>query len=269
MQERHRNREVNVDEQAETTRRHVLPFIATQLPVEPDLQVLEVGCGEGGNLKPFLDLGCHCVGVDVDLKKIAIANIYFQNHPHRERLRLVADDVYNLRATREGYDLIMLRDSIEHIPSQKRLLKRLPEFLKPQGLIFVGFPPWQNPFGGHQHHLHHPLLSRLPYWHLLPSRPYAAIMRAVGEHAEIINEMLAIKRTGLSIEAFESILNAQEYRVRAVNHFLINPNFEIKFGLRPRFQLSMVSRIPWIRNFLTTTSYYLLSPPVACNRERS
>ena len=38
------------------------------------MTVAEIGCGEGGNLKPFLDLGCHIVGIDIAENKIENLN---------------------------------------------------------------------------------------------------------------------------------------------------------------------------------------------------
>ena len=35
-----------------------------------NFKIFEIGCGEAGNLKPFLDLGCECLGVDLAEGKI-------------------------------------------------------------------------------------------------------------------------------------------------------------------------------------------------------
>ena len=67
MQIRHKNREIYFREQAECTQKYVIPYIEQVLCIKPNLRILEIGCGEGGNLKPFLDLGCYCVGIVVDV----------------------------------------------------------------------------------------------------------------------------------------------------------------------------------------------------------
>ena len=69
MQLRHKNRVIYFHEQSECTRKYVIPYIEQVLPVTPNLRILEIGCGEGGNLKPFLQLGCQCVGVDIDVEE--------------------------------------------------------------------------------------------------------------------------------------------------------------------------------------------------------
>lgn len=262
MQQRHTQREINSGEQSATTAAYVLPFVEAHRAVTPAFRVLEIGCGEGGNLGPFLDRGCAAVGVDVDATRIAVAERHFAAHPHRDRLELLAVDVHALVDTGQqpSFDLVMLRDAFEHIPQQERLLAGLARFLAPGGLVFIGFPPWQHPFGGHQHHLRSALLSQVPYLHLLPRSAYRGAMRAFGESPATIEELLAIRSTGLSIERFERMLRAQGYEVVESVHYLVNPHYEVKFGLAPRRQLEAIRRLPWLRNFVTTTAYYLLRP---------
>ena len=64
MQERHINRDRYFEEQAQTTRKYYIPYIKRIVGDLPE-KVLEVGCGEGGNLLPFAESGCEIVGVDI------------------------------------------------------------------------------------------------------------------------------------------------------------------------------------------------------------
>jgi hypothetical protein len=41
--------------------------------------------------------------------------------------------------------------------------------------------------------------------------------------------------------------------------WLINPVYEYKFGWKPKTQFGIVNAIPFIRNFFTTGSYYLVA----------
>jgi hypothetical protein len=41
-------------------------------------------------------------------------------------------------------------------------------------------------------------------------------------------------------------------------HFLLNPIYEYKFGLKPRVQFSIIKAIPYFRDFLTTCVFYLV-----------
>lgn len=44
---------------------------------------------------------------------------------------------------------------------------------------------------------------------------------------------MEVKETGLSIERFERILKQDGYRIVKMQHYLINPNYEIKFRMKP------------------------------------
>ena len=69
MQKRHTNRERYFEEQAQTTRNYYIPYIKEYTGNLPN-KVLEVGCGEGGNLLPFAELGCDVIGIDIAASRI-------------------------------------------------------------------------------------------------------------------------------------------------------------------------------------------------------
>ena len=121
----------------------------------------------------------------------------------------------------------------------------------------MSFPAWQMPFGGHQQICRSKLASHLPFIHLLPTSLYIGLLRLCNEKQETINELLSIKRTQCSIEAFQKIA-FQEYKIAGQQYYFINPHYEIKFGLKPRKLSSIISAIPYIRNFFTTSCFFIL-----------
>lgn len=260
MQERHSNKEVYFNEQVYTTQKHVIPFVNKHIEVNKEMRVLEIGCGEAGNLKPFLDIGCKCVGIDLNEAKIEQGKIFFENHPNNHLLSLIYDDIYNrLNEFEEEFDLIILRDVIEHIHNQEKFMGGLKHFLKPNGKIYFGFPPWQNPFGGHQQICKSKFLSVAPYFHLLPKFMYAGILKLFGESKGTIENLLEVKETGISIERFERILRKENWITNEKILYFINPNYEVKFKLKPRVVFGFISKIPVLRNFMVTACYYLIS----------
>ena len=76
MQERHINRERYFEEQARTSKKYYIPYIEKIIGELPD-KVLEIGCGEGGNLLPFAEYGCEIVGVDIAALRIEQARTFF------------------------------------------------------------------------------------------------------------------------------------------------------------------------------------------------
>lgn len=259
MQERHSNRSKYFDEQIITTSKYVIPYIEKHKTLNSNTRVLEIGCGEGGNLKPFLDLDCQITGVDLSANKINLGKDLFSKEKNVENISLLCDDIYNLSTDAIGtFDVIFMRDVIEHIHDQERFMTYIKPFLKNDGVFFLGFPPWQNPFGGHQQICKSKFGSKLPYYHLLPTSIYKGVLKLFGETKKTIEALLEIKETGVSIERFERLVTSNQYNTVKKTHFFINPNYEIKFGLKPKKQLELISAIPFLRNFFTTAVYYLL-----------
>jgi SAM-dependent methyltransferase len=254
MQERHKDRLRYFNEQAYTTLKYVIPFIERHLKVTPQMDVLEIGCGEGGNMKPFLDMGCKVTGIDLDASQIDNAKRFYSSHPNNSNLDLLCADIYDTESIDRKFDIIIIRDVVEHIPCQERFLPYIKRFVKDGGIIFVGFPPWQNPFGGHQQACDNKILSHTPWIHLLPIPIYSFLLRKGGVNPE---PLIDIKRTGISLERFKKIVSSSDYEIKEEVLYFINPNYEVKFNLSPAILWKFLN-IPYIRNFYTTCGYYLL-----------
>ena len=145
MQERHKNKLQYFKEQGLTTQKFVLPFISDLVNIDENTTVLEIGCAEAGNLIPFVDLGCKVTGIDISCGRIELAKEFYKDHKNRNNLQLICEDIYNVNPEKK-YDVIIMRDVIEHIPNQEKFMRFAKEFLKEDGKFFLGFPPWQKPF---------------------------------------------------------------------------------------------------------------------------
>lgn len=260
MFEFHADRKKYFDIQVDNATKYVLPFIEKVYPIKAGMRVLEIGCGEAGVLKPFIDRGCTAVGVEFDLVRVALAKDFLKQEVDNGTISFIGKDIYLVDADKElggKFDIIILKDVIEHIHDQPKLMKEMQRFLLPKGCIFFGFPPWQMPFGGHQQICQNKLLSKLPYYHLLPKFLYNFLLNTAKENTA---ELMEIRDTRISIEKFESMSNTTGYSVINKTHFLFNPIYEYKFGVKARKQLPIIRNIPWLRNFVTTCVYYLITP---------
>ena len=81
MQARQFDRKQYFQEQSYTTEKFVIPYIRDIMQITSDIKIAEIGCGEGGNLKPFLDKGCSVVDIDLSDWKISQGVKFFENHP--------------------------------------------------------------------------------------------------------------------------------------------------------------------------------------------
>lgn len=259
MFEFHKDRKRYFEIQLLNAETYVIPFIDKVFPILAEMRVLEIGCGEGGVLKAFLNKGCSGVGVELEAGRVENGKLWLQEDIVSGKLSFLIKDIYSVTEKELGnFDIIVLKDVIEHIHDQAKLIRQLKNFPTPTGVIFFGFPPWQMPFGGHQQMCRIKKLSKVPYFHLLPTFLYKKILKAFNE--PIINDLLEIKQTGISIEKFERIVKRENYKIIAKLHYLINPIYQWKFGWQPKIQYSVISRMPVLRNFFTTCVFYLITP---------
>jgi SAM-dependent methyltransferase len=257
MEERHRNRELYFKEQYTTLDTYILPFIEEFKPITKETQVLEIGCGYGGNLLPFLDKGCQVTGVDIREQSIEDAKRLLEIDK-RDNLTLIAADIYDAKELEGKFDVIFMKDTLEHIPNQEKFIPLMKTFLKDDGVIFQGFPPWCNPFGGHQQMCESRFLSKLPWFHLTPRFMFKGIMKLFGEKDITIQGLLTdVYDTRISIQRFKRICRKNGLKIVKQDLYFINPNYEVKFKLKPRKVLP-VFNIPVLRDFYTTTGYYIL-----------
>lgn len=262
MFEYHKDKKRYFDIQYRTAKDHILPFLGELFETGTPKKVLEIGCAEAGVLKAFTELGHSCVGIELNPKRIELAEVFMKDELASGKIRFIAKNIYDIDVAQDighAFDLVILKDVIEHIHDQERFMKELHQFLNPGGMVFFGFPPWQMPFGGHQQVARNKFLSVLPYYHLLPRPLYKMILKAFGESPSNVEGLLEIKDTGISIERFERIVKRSGYSMLKRKLFLFNPIYEFKFGLKAREQFRILSAIPYFRNYCTTCAYYVIN----------
>jgi len=255
MQERQLNRRQYFKELAVTSKKYFIPYIQQYKNVCKGMNVLEIGCGDGGNLLPFSQMGCHVTGCDMAECRIKDAQRFFDEE--KAEGRFIASDVFLLKDLEHQFDLIICHDVIEHIMDKKDFIHKCKSLLNSGGVIFMSFPAWQMPFGGHQQICKSRILSHLPFFHLLPTPVYKALLKLNHEDDGCIRELLSIKKTKCPIELFERVAKEDFYIVNWTPWF-INPHYEIKFGLSPKRLYRFIGHIPYVRNFFTTSSFYIL-----------
>lgn len=257
----HKDDKLRFDQQVENSEAYVLPFIEETKAVIAGMNVLEIGCGEGGVLQPFVQRGCFCIGVDLAAPRIELARQFAEKEIAEGKMEFHYQNIYDdsfLHRFRGFFDIIMLKDVIEHVPEQEKFIPYLKNLLKPDGVIFFGFPPWYMPFGGHQQICEHKFTSKMPYYHILPKAVYKGILKMAGEPDGNIKELMEIKDTQITIERFERIVRRSHLKIYNKQPYLINPIYKYKFGLKPRKQVGLLYAIPYFRDFVTTCMYYTI-----------
>lgn len=255
---RYSDRERYFLELAETSGRYYMDYLLRFKPFGIGSRVLEVGCGEGGNLLPFAQFGCEVLGVDISRGKIVNAIRFFKERETEGQFRCM--DFLEDEMPDGLFDIVIAKDIMEHIAPEKKeqFLRRVQLLLRPDGIAFFGFPAWQMPFGGHQQTCRIWICAHLPWTHLLPERSYRSFLSRSGEDDRHIDELMEIRECRMSVELFERLCSVTGFQVLDRTLWLVNPHYRAKFGLIPlRLRLGL-DKIPGLRNYLTTSCFYIL-----------
>ena len=63
----HGNAPLKFQHQYLVTLNYIIPYLEAKKVFREGMKVLEIGCGEGGVLKAFIERGCICTGMDLFL----------------------------------------------------------------------------------------------------------------------------------------------------------------------------------------------------------
>lgn len=236
------------------TEKYIIPFLGSDFQ---DKKVLEIGCAEAGVLKAFIDNGAIGTGIELSESRATLAKEFLKSDIDLGRATIINRNIYDIDPVSNPemkYDYIILKDVIEHIPQQEKFIKKLHDLLLPNGKVFFAYPPWWMPFGGHQQICQNKFLSKLPWFHLLPMAIYKSILKAFNEPEGIINELMDIKSTGVTIEFIKRQIDSNEFKVVKEIHWLLNPIYVKKFSFKP---LRSYFNIPYLRNIYCTAHYVL------------
>lgn len=203
MQKRHKDRQCYFNELANTSRSFYIDYVKQFISLSPSTHILEIGCGEGGNLLPFAELGCKVTGIDRAASRIHQAETFFTASGYKGEF--TTTDFFNFSSA-SRYQLILIHDVIEHISNKEEFFRCLSPLLAKRGIIFWGFPSWQMPFGGHQQICHNRFVSSLPFIHLCPGILYRFLLRCFHETPSCIEELSDIKRCRMTIDTLNNLL---------------------------------------------------------------
>jgi len=245
--------------QKTVTSENIIPFIEQYYGNVIGKHILEIGCAEAGVLKAFIEHGNTGVGVELSSSRFDLAQSFLSDEIENNKAKIINKNIYDIDHPKEEFgrlfDIIVLKDVIEHIPDQEKFIPKLKEFLAEDGVIFFAYPPWWMPFGGHQQICRSKLLRTLPWFHLLPASLYKLMLKSFGEHQATIDEMMDIKSTGINIERMYHILKKNSFATKGEILWFINPIYRFKFGLTSRKVFTLLSHLPFLRNFYTTAHY--------------
>lgn len=163
------------------------------------MRVLDLGCGHGAMAVRIGQAGGTVVGADLNEERIEYAkrNLALNFPDLVDRVTFEATDATKTLSPDSPFDVIVSKDTFEHVDDPTSLLVGLGKLLTPSGRIYVGFSPlFFSPFGDHGN-----LGLKLPWAHaILPKKVvYSAASRI---HRQPVNSPVDVGLNGKTPEDF-------------------------------------------------------------------
>ena len=215
-------------------------------------KVLDLGCGSGGIISACSEFGGICTGIDRSSDRIAAAR-KVSSELGRAPQFLIGNILEPLNVN-DTYDLIFLNEVIEHlgtIGNVTKVLSVTKKLLADQSSrIFVTFPPYLSPFGGHQ--AGWKVLTFLPWVHLLPR----FVLERVAPKK--YNDLIFGELNHVTISSFEESVIESGMVIDQKVHFLVRPEYKVRYRTPVVQSPGFLSAIPVVKEFYTSGCYYLL-----------
>jgi len=196
------------------------------------------------------ELGIKTVGLELLEGRVKIAN---EKSPN---LNILCGDITDPNLAEklgETFDLIVMRDTIEHVPDREATFNNLSKLLKPNGYLYVTFPPRFSGFAGHQQNCKS-FIKFTPYLHYLPKFAIKTIGKVMGESDKRMEEIAWNYDNGLSISAFEKFYTHYSFKPIIKDLFLSRPVFKVRYKLKT----VRVPSLPVVRELIAFGCEYLL-----------
>jgi SAM-dependent methyltransferase len=234
----------------------VVPYLSGLNAFCEGFRVMEIGSAEGGVLAALVQAGAKdALATDIAQNRLELGAkisgilelpIEFKYH------NIMEDEIPE--AWRNSADLVILRDVIEHLDDAGLALANIKKFLKPGGFLWVTFPPYYSPYGGHQHIVMNNW-GKLPYIHYLPSKIFHKLV-ASGRPGDV-GEVMRLKNIRLTPAKFMKAASGAGYSIFNSDYYFLRPVFRMKFGL-PTVKITALQSLPFVKGFFSLEASYIL-----------
>ena len=193
-------------------------------------KILEIGCAEAGLLKFFNHKGAICSGLE--LSDTRYKNAILLNE--KDNLHLFQPDICDpysySKHINQKYDLIIIRDVIEHIKNKEKALLNIYSILQPGGKLFISYPPKYCAYAGHQQTVSN-VFGKIPYIYLLPDFLYELYLKLINCPNKKIQYLIKTKHTRISNTAMFQLLSEIGFKILKKSNWLIRPAYSFRFKL--------------------------------------
>ena len=224
------------------------------LPIDPGLRYLDMGCGTGELTLAFTSLGIkHITGVDFLPRNIERAHGRARQLGGIHGVQFICCDLYTW-SPEERYDVLLSFDALEHIDDPAAFLRRMAEFITPDGIAVLAFGPlFHSPFGDHMWDF---FRLQVPWRGLLFSED--ALLRVRREYFRPTDPATRYGEIagGLNLMRYTEFLRYVRETGWTFDYLAVNP-FLRRWPLL-RSTSDLAARIPMLRDYFVHSVYVVL-----------
>ena len=232
-----------------------------EIPIDPAVRYLDVGCGMGEISLALAQRGCRYVtGIDIDPHYIEIAKRCARERQLQDKVTFECMNVHDLPNEKE-YDIVLSHEMLEHVERPGDCLRRMDGVLKSrtgEGRIILAFGPlFHSPLGGH---LNRFFRFRIPWIGVLFSedalmRLRREFWRPVTDEAESFEDV----REGLNKMKFSEFFRYVEEIGWITERLIVNPQLK-RWPVLWRLS-NLLLRVPLLRDYLAVSVYAIYRQP--------
>ncbi len=100
-------------------------------------KLLDVGSGIGGYDAAFHKEGARVFSLDLDVPVVVLSNCH------------VMGNALTMPYTNDIFDIVICSSLIEHVQNPVLLLMEILRVIRKEGFLYLSFPPYYSPVGGH------------------------------------------------------------------------------------------------------------------------
>lgn len=127
----------------------IVDYLTEQgIRLQQGVKVLDLGCGNGGYSHVLAQAGAEVISLDFMRPKAGIPETF-----------ILADALETPFASC-SFPFVFCASLIEHVPDPVKLVREIGRVLTPDGVVYLSFPPFYSPVGGHQFKPYHLLGER-------------------------------------------------------------------------------------------------------------
>lgn len=207
-------------------------------------RILDVGCGLGGKTVRYAKEGADICAIDCSFDDIVFAKNFSASQ--NMGINFLQSDASRLSFDDNAFDVVIFNDIVEHLSEPLNTLQECCRVLSQNGVIFVNFPPFYGPKGGHLGYY-----LKFPWSHLFPKKIVVDILLSKKAKEGWITPKIVL-------DVFESLNRMTIHRflrlIRRVNLKIID-----SYVICPLPGSAVFSHIPFLNEFLADNVRFVLT----------